>query len=136
MNIEIREAKLAEILPVRHQVLWPEKPVEFVRVEGDEQGIHFGLYKDDQLVTVISLFEEGKSIRFRKFATLPGFQNQGLGRKMILHTIDYARERGFERLWCDARLDALRFYERAGFEKFSRTFFKEEIEYCKIEKVL
>jgi GNAT superfamily N-acetyltransferase len=136
MYIEIREAKLAEILPVRHQVLWPDKPFAFVRVEGDEQGIHFGLYKDDLLVTVISLFGEGKSIRFRKFATLTGFQNQGFGRKMILHTIDYARERGFDRIWCDARLDALRFYERAGFEKFSTTFFKEGVAYCKIEKVL
>ncbi len=136
MEIEIRKATLDEILPIRHAVLWPDKPFEFVKVEGDEAGVHFGLYRNSQLVTIISLFGEGKSIRFRKFATLPEFQNQGLGKKMILFVMDYAKEAGFERIWCDARADALNFYKRVGFEKFSEAFVKEGIDYYKIEKLL
>lgn len=136
MEIEIKKAALDEILPIRHVVLWPDKPFEFVKVEGDETGVHFGLYQNDQLVSIISLFGEGESIRFRKFATLPEFQNQGLGKKMILFVMDYAREAGFKRIWCDARADALHFYERVGFEKFSEVFVKENIDYYKIEKLL
>lgn len=136
MEVVIKKALLEEILPIRHKVLWPDKPFEFVKVEGDEEGIHFGLYQNSQLVTIISLFAEGKSMRFRKFATLPEFQNQGLGKKMILYIVEYAKENGFERVWCDARTDALNFYERAGFKKFSDAFLKEEIEYYKIEKIL
>lgn len=136
MEIEIKKAALDEILPIRHVVLWPDKPFEFVKVEGDEAGVHFGLYQNAQLVTIISLFGEGKSIRFRKFATLPEFRNQGLGKKMILFIMDYAAEAGFERIWCDARADALNFYERVGFEKFSEVFVKEGIDYYKIEKTL
>lgn len=136
MDIEIKKVSVNDILPIRHKVLWPDKSFEFVKVDGDEEGIHFGLYADDMLVTVISLFAEGQSLRFRKFATLPEYQNRGLGKMMILKVIKYARENGFERLWCDARTDALNFYERVGFKKFSEPFFKEEIEYYKIEKIL
>ncbi len=136
MHIEIKKVSVNDILPIRHKVLWPDKPFEFVKVDGDEEGIHFGLYADNMLVTVISLFAEGQSLRFRKFATLSEYQNRGLGKMMILKVIEYARENGFERLWCDARTDALNFYERVGFKKFSEPFFKEEIEYYKIEKIL
>ncbi|GLU54638.1 GNAT family N-acetyltransferase [Dyadobacter frigoris] len=136
MSIEIKKVSVEDILPIRHKVLWPDKPIEFVNVEGDEEGIHFGLYEDSKLVTIISLFEEGKSMRFRKFATLPEYQNRGFGKMMILKVIDYAKENDFQRLWCDARTDALNFYERAGFQKFSEPFFKENIEYNKIEKIL
>lgn len=136
MSIEIRKVSVEDILPIRHKVLWPDKPFEFVKVDGDEEGIHLGLYQDSKLVTIISLFEEGKSMRFRKFATLAAYQNRGLGKMMILKVIDYAKENNFERLWCDARTDALNFYKRVGFEKFSEPFFKENIEYYKIEKIL
>jgi len=136
MSIEIKKVSVEDILPIRHKVLWPDKPFEFVKVEGDEEGIHFGLYENSILVTIISLFAEGKSLRFRKFATLTEYQNRGLGKLMILKVIDYAQENNFERLWCDARTDALNFYERVGFKKFSEPFFKENIEYYKIEKIL
>ena len=136
MSIEIKKVSVEDILPIRHKVLWPDKPLEFVKVVGDEEGIHFGLYENSILVTIISLFAEGKSLRFRKFATLTEYQNRGLGKLMILKVIDYAQENNFERLWCDARTDALNFYERVGFKKFSEPFFKENIEYFKIEKIL
>ena len=136
MSIDIKKVSVEDILPIRHKVLWPDKPFEFVKVEGDEEGIHFGLYENSILVTIISLFAEGKSLRFRKFATLTEYQNRGLGKLMILKVIDYAQENNFERLWCDARTDALKFYERVGFKKFSEPFFKENIEYYKIEKIL
>jgi len=136
MSIEIKKVSVEDILPIRHKVLWPDKPFEFVKVEGDEEGIHFGLYENSVLVTIISLFADGKSLRFRKFATLPQYQNRGLGKLLILKVIDYAQENNFERLWCDARTDALNFYERVGFKKFSEPFFKENIEYYKIEKIL
>ncbi|MEO6685377.1 MAG: GNAT family N-acetyltransferase [Dyadobacter sp.] len=135
MGIEIKKVAVEDILPIRHKVLWPDKPFEFVKVEGDEEGIHFGLYEDSRLITIISLFSEEKSLRFRKFATLPEYQNRGLGKMMMLKVIAYAKENGFERLWCDARTDALNFYERLGFKKFSEPFFKENIEYYKIEKI-
>ncbi|SEI39095.1 Acetyltransferase (GNAT) domain-containing protein [Dyadobacter sp. SG02] len=124
-------------MEIRHLVLWPDKPREFVKVPEDESGIHFGLYLNGALVSVISLFaDDDQRIRFRKFATLPGFQGKGLGSKLLRHALTYAQAHGYSCIWCDARTDALAFYERFGFKKFSEPFFKEHIEYYKIERAL
>ncbi|MGG7665470.1 GNAT family N-acetyltransferase [Dyadobacter sp. BHUBP1] len=123
-------------MEIRHTVLWPDKPREFVKVPEDESGTHFGLYFEGTLVSVISLFDGNQDIRFRKFATLPGLQGKGLGSRLLQHAIAYAQAQGYTRMWCDARTDALGFYERFGFKKFSEPFFKEHIKYYKIERML
>lgn len=135
-GIEIQKVNAEALIDIRHAVLWPDKPREFVRVAEDDSGIHFGLHYDGPLVSVISLFAEGPGIRFRKFATLPDYQGKGLGSRLLQHVITFATEQGFERIWCDARTDALGFYERFGFKPFSEPFFKEHIEYYKIERML
>ncbi|MEO6287560.1 MAG: GNAT family N-acetyltransferase [Dyadobacter sp.] len=134
-SIEIQKIDADKTLAIRHLVLWPGKSAEFVKVPEDEAGFHFGLYANAQLVSVISLFADGHSMRFRKFATLPEFQGKGLGSQLLEHSIDFGRQNQFQRMWCDARTDALGFYEPFGFTKFSEPFFKEYIEYYKIEKV-
>ncbi|GGH36505.1 N-acetyltransferase [Dyadobacter endophyticus] len=134
--IEIQKVNADDLLEIRHMVLWPDMPIEFVKVPEDESGTHFGLYLDGSLVSVISLFGEGENIRFRKFATLPGFQGKGLGSRLLQHAIAYAQTQGYTRMWCDARADALGFYERFQFKKFSEPFFKEHISYYKIERML
>ncbi|WP_353721286.1 GNAT family N-acetyltransferase [Dyadobacter sp. 676] len=134
--IEIQKVNADDVMDIRHSVLWPDKPREFVKVPEDENGIHLGLYFDSILVSVISLFADGRNIRFRKFATLPEKQGKGLGSRLLLHAIAHAQAEGYTRMWCDARTDALGFYERFGFKKFSEPFFKEQIEYYKIERML
>ncbi|WP_342087693.1 GNAT family N-acetyltransferase [Dyadobacter sp. OTU695] len=134
--IEIQKVNADDLMEIRHLVLWPDKPREFVKVPEDESGIHFGLYFEGTLVSVISLFAEGDNVRFRKFATLPAFQGKGLGSRLLQHAITYAQTQGYTRMWCDARTDALGFYERFHFKKFSEPFFKEHIGYFKIERML
>lgn len=135
-SIEIQKVSADDLMEIRHLVLWPDKPREFVKVPEDESGIHFGLYFEGALVSVISLFGDAQCIRFRKFATLPALQGKGLGSRLLQHAIMYAQTEGYTRMWCDARTEALGFYERFGFKKFSEPFFKEHIEYYKIERML
>nr|WP_295931805.1 GNAT family N-acetyltransferase [uncultured Dyadobacter sp.] len=135
-SIEIQKVNADQILNIRHRVLWPDRPPDFVKVAEDDAGFHFGLYFNQQLVSVISLFADGDSIRFRKFATLPGFQGKGLGSRLLEHAIDFAIQHQYSSMWCDARTSALGFYERFGFRKFSEPFFKEHLEYYKIERKL
>mgnify|MGYP003530026727 CR=1 FL=1 len=136
MDNEIRSVEVEQILHIRHQVLWPAKSPDFVKVPEDDLGNHFGLYIENKLVSVISLFADGNRIRFRKFATLQEYQNRGLGSRLLDFTIDWAREQGYREIWCDARTSAMAFYEKFGFAKFSEPFFKEEIAYFKIQKSL
>ncbi|SDF80508.1 Acetyltransferase (GNAT) domain-containing protein [Dyadobacter soli] len=135
-SIEIHNVNADDTLEIRHEVLWPDKPRNFVKVPEDEHGIHFGLYFNGAMVSVISLFADNQDIRFRKFATLPGFQGKGLGSKLLQHALTYTQAQGYTRMWCDARAEALGFYERFKFEKCSEPFFKEQIEYYKIQRML
>ena len=69
MDNEIRSVEVEQILHIRHQVLWPAKSPAFVKVPEDDLGNHFGLYIENKLVSVISLFADGNRIRFRKFVS-------------------------------------------------------------------
>ena len=136
MKVEIRKITAADTLKIRYEVLWPDKSPDFVKVAEDDDAHHFGLFSDHQLVSVISLFPDKDGMRFRKFATIRAFQNKGLGSKLLEFVIVYSRNQKYTRLWCDARSSAMAFYKRFGFERISEPFFKEDIEYYKIEKVL
>ncbi|WP_044198257.1 GNAT family N-acetyltransferase [Dyadobacter tibetensis] len=135
LNIEIRRVSADLLLPIRHSELWPDQPISFVKIPEDDLGIHYGLYVDGELVSVISAFIEGDSLRFRKFATLATWRGKGLGTRLLQRVIDLAQENKMKRIWCDARADALPFYQRFGFQSFGEPFFKGAIPYSKIEKV-
>jgi predicted GNAT family N-acyltransferase len=136
MNIEIKKVEVAEILEIRHQVLWPDQPLEFVKVAEDDTGVHFGLFYKANLVSVISLFADEDRLRFRKFATLHAWQNKGFGSQLLRFVINDARDNGYRELWCDARSTASNFYKRHGFEKYGEPFFKKDIEYYKMSMSL
>lgn len=100
---------------IRHEVMYPDSPYDIIKLEDDPEGTHFGLYANNQLTTVISLFNEGNIYRFRKFATIVKAQGKGYGTLMLDHVIDYVKTRGAEKLWCNARLSAAGFYHKFGF---------------------
>ena len=52
----IRSITPEQTYSLRHAVLWPDKPVEYVKVENDADGYHFGAFLNGDLVAVISLF--------------------------------------------------------------------------------
>lgn len=120
-----------ETYPLRHTVLWPDKPFDFVKVDNDHEGHHYGAFREGELVAVISLFVDGPDARFRKFAARPDCQRQGVGTLLLNHVIAQARALGAQTLWCDARLDAADFYRRFGMVPVSDTFYKGPIPYAR-----
>jgi GNAT superfamily N-acetyltransferase len=69
--------------------------------------------------------------RFRKFATRPDCQRQGVGTQLLNQVIEEARKLGAHILWCDARLSAADFYQRFGMEPEGDVFYKGPIPYSK-----
>ena len=131
--MEIRTISWEQTIPLRHRVLWPNKPQEFCHVEGDPEGLHFGAFIDDALVCVASVFFNHNQARLRKFATDERYQNQGIGSKVLLHIIDFLKTSSTECFWCDARETALDFYMRFDMHKSSERFFKSGVPYFKME---
>ncbi|WP_234496381.1 GNAT family N-acetyltransferase [Vibrio maritimus] len=130
--MEIKTLTADEVLPIRHQVLWPDKPESFCRVEGDEQALHYGALVNDRLVCVASVYLDGKTARLRKFATLEDYQGQGIGTKILEHTIASVRALGIDYYWCDARVSAQDFYKKFGLAVEGEAFNKSGIWYFKM----
>ncbi|UOG74138.1 GNAT family N-acetyltransferase [Hymenobacter tibetensis] len=129
---EVRAITPADTYTLRHQVLWPDKPLEYVKVENDAAGLHFGAFLGEELVSVVSLFVEDSEARFRKFATHPTYQRQGIGSVLLKRVLTEARRHGATHIWCDARQDSADFYARFGLLPQGAEFFKGPIAYLRM----
>jgi GNAT superfamily N-acetyltransferase len=92
-----------------------------MEMEEDNHGYHFGAFADNKLVAVVSLFAKGDDFQFRKFAVIPEWQGQGIGKALINYIADFAINEGAIRLWCNARLSAIGFYAKYGFMQTGET---------------
>lgn len=134
--IHIQSITPEQTYSLRHSVLWPDKSLEYVKVDNDSDGYHFGAFRNDELIAVISLFVNGQESRFRKFAARPDCQRQGVGTLLLNHVMAEAKRLGASILWCDARLDAADFYRRFGMEAVSEVFYKGPIPYARFSRTL
>lgn len=132
----IRPIDPEQTYALRHSVLWPDKPFDYIKLDNDAEGYHAGAFEDGELVAVISLFVTGETARFRKFATHPDHQRRGIGTQLMHHILEQAHQRGATVLWCDARLDAADFYRRFGMEAIGEIFHKGPIPYVKFSRTL
>jgi predicted GNAT family N-acyltransferase len=135
MSIKIKEIQAQETYQLRQQVMWPTKPLEFVILDNDKEGIHFGLLKDAIIISVVSLFIENNAAQFRKFATKISEQGNGYGSILLTHVINtVSKEKNIDKLWCNARVDKTLFYERFGMTQTTKRFSKGDIQYIIMEK--
>lgn len=130
--MDIRRIQWQETIALRQKVLWPDKPPEFCHAEGDESAWHFGAFLANELVSVASVYPEGKVARLRKFATATTHQGRGIGTEMLKHILSDAAHRGIDQFWCDARESAMGFYLRFGMQVEGDQFYKSTVPYRKM----
>lgn len=135
-NTLIRAISPQDTWPIRHQVMWPDRPLEYIKLAEDEQGLHFGLFVREKLVSVVSLFVKGDSAQFRKFATLESEQGKGYGSQLLRQVLQEAQNQGALWIWCNARVPKTRFYAKFGLQATKTTFTKGEIDYIVLQKTL
>lgn len=133
MSVQIRNITTEDTLTLRRDVLYPHWQLEQVRVDHDEDGLHFGLYEGAELVTVVSLFISGPSAQFRKLATAAGCRGKGYGKRMMQHIQEVCRRHQVRKLWCNARDSAETFYLQLGYTRTSNIFYKDDIAFYKME---
>ena len=121
---------------LRQEVMYPEMSLEDMMLPDDESGIHFGLFDQNLLISVISTFERGEEMQFRKFATRNEFQGKGYGKQLFEYVLDFARFRGAKRIWLNARTNVSALYERYGFLKTEKTYFKDGYDFVIMELYL
>lgn len=119
---------------VRHKVMWPDKEFDYIKLEDDDVGIHFGLFKDNTLTSVVSLFIKNEEAQFRKFATLQEEQGNGYGSSLLDYVLKEAKNRDLKRIWCNARKNKVDFYKKFGLQETNFSFVKGGKAYVIMEK--
>ncbi|RZJ49817.1 MAG: GNAT family N-acetyltransferase [Flavobacterium sp.] len=130
MNI-IKEIPSKETFIVRQPVLRKGKPVETCIFEGDdlEDTHHFGLYEEDELIGIISLFTKINSIfaeknqaQIRGMAVLESHQKKGFGEALVKHCENFCIEKDINLIWFNARTVAVGFYKKMNYQIVGEAF--------------
>ncbi|MGB3143663.1 MAG: GNAT family N-acetyltransferase [Maribacter sp.] len=123
-----------ETWPIRHKVMWPDHPIDFVKLPNDADGRHFGLYLETDLVSVISIFTENNEVQFRKFATLQEYQGKGFGTRLLTEIMRIVAQEKVSKIWCNARITKTDFYGKFGMRPTETRFTKAGIDYVIMER--
>lgn len=122
-----------ETYPLRQKVLRKGKTFSDCKFENDLQKntLHYGLFKDEEIVAILSVFESSHSIfpsknqlQLRGMAIDESHQGQGYGKTLIHHVFDDLKKQRpkAELIWCNAREVAYSFYLKLGFKFNSEPF--------------
>ncbi len=127
----IRKISAQETFAVRHPVLRKGKPIESCSFEGDDllTTSHFGLYENNQIEGVISvfeknnpLFEDKHQVQIRGMAVLKNNQGKGFGRLLVIHIERVLKAQNTTLIWFNARKNAVGFYQKLGYEIIGHSF--------------
>jgi predicted GNAT family N-acyltransferase len=127
--IQIKEISAEETFPIRLEVLRKNIPLPFeFNGDFDSDTIHLGAFKNDKLIAVSSYMKanykdfEGNQYQLRGMATLTEYQGFGAGKLMLQKAIQILKEKNSNLLWCNARIVAVEFYKKQGFQTFGEKF--------------
>lgn len=122
---------------IRQRELYPDFPLSEIKLKEDYYGIHLGLFTDNKLVSIVSLFEKDSSTsQLRKFATLKEYQGKGFGKTLLASAMDLVKQQGKSLIWCNVRVSAIGFYKKFGFKETDKAFTRKGIDYIIMEKEL
>ena len=133
---EIKKVSLEKVWELRRLVMYPQETIDFVKLEDDAQGFHWGLFTGGELVSVISVFPRGEEVQFRKFATLTAQQGRGFGTMLLDHVFEWAIANKKKKIWCTARLSATAIYKKIGMQQVGVRWVKYGLDFIKMEKRL
>lgn len=135
-KVEIRKIHFESTWDLRHRIMWPDRALDYVKLPNDKHGLHYGLFANDKMTSIVSAFITNKEAQFRKFATLNDEQGKGYGTKLLNHLFLELANIEITRVWCNARTDKTHFYERFGMVQTERRFDKGGISYVIMEKTI
>ena len=130
----VREIRSPDTHDLRRRVLRDGSAEAQVAWDGDDDArtTHLAVSSDGRitaistwLVTPDPIAPVLDSVQLRGMATDPVASGRGLGRALLESGVTRARSAGRDRVWANARLTALGFYERAGWTTTGAVFHTE-----------
>lgn len=111
---------------IRHTVLWPHKKQERCSIHEDllEETFHVGVFSDNELVSIGTFIKtdneffekKNQQYRLRAMGTSKEYRKKSMGKELILFAKNILIKKNVKILWCDARKEAIDFYQKLGFK--------------------
>ena len=129
--MKIKKISSIETYTVRHEVLRKGKPIETCQFKGDDDDntTHFGLFLENKLVGIISIFKENNTLfpesnqfQIRGMAVLEEFQGKGLGAELVKKAENYCINLNTDLIWFNARENAVPFYKKLDYKIMGDSF--------------
>jgi GNAT superfamily N-acetyltransferase len=122
----IRAVPIAQTRQLRQAVLRPHETIEQVASHEPHDAFAVGAFDGEELIAVGFVAPDGDdgngAWRVRAMATAPHARGSGVGTRVLELLLQHATTHGAQRIWCNARLAARSFYERAGLCVVSEEF--------------
>ena len=121
----------ARVRPLRAELLRPGQPPEQLRYEGDEapDTLHLLALDGETEIGIASVMAgphprrpQPGDWRVRGMAIVASVRGRGIGAELLARCEAHARAQGGARVWCNARVPARGFYERAGWSAEGEVF--------------
>lgn len=125
-EIQYRVSAVTEILPLRHRVLRPGVAMEVAEFPGDmdDSTLHFAALQDDKVLSCLSVYaskwQDEDAFQLRGMATDASHQRCGIGGKLLQYAVSHVPSVKY--IWCNARVEAIGFYRKFGWNVKSDEF--------------
>ena len=141
VDIEFGSSRYKELLELRYKILLQPLGLKFLDSYREEEAsfLHVGCIENstDELIGGLILVPiDHEEIRVMQVAVDTIHQGEGIGRKLIEHTENIAKEIGYEKLVMHAMLSVVGFYEKLGFKQDSDLFEEKGISFVRMVKDL
>lgn len=125
MTLTVERVPADRTYPLRQRILRPHETLEQLALPGDDdpESGHFAAIDGGVVVGTASIRREAPpwepdavpAWRLRGMATAEAQRSRGIGSAVLQAALEHVRDHGGGLVWCNARVPAVRFYERAGF---------------------
>lgn len=137
---QLTAAELYEILRTREAVFIVEQQCPYPEADGKDPDAMHLYYADEKghVAAYLRLYckkDEPGTIQVGRVVTSAAARGTGLGRKILRDGIRYATEQmGAERLYLEAQVYAIGFYQKEGFEVTSVEFLEDGIPHVEMRR--
>jgi predicted GNAT family N-acyltransferase len=128
MDAKIQKVDAEVVIPLRHEILRKGLPRQTAIFPGDElpTSIHFAAYVDQTVVGCVTLhlsaWEGQPAYQLRGMATVESVRGSGVGKCLLNACKSAAQKAAIQLIWCNARLPAVGFYNKHGWQVVSQEF--------------
>ncbi len=136
-QIDFGSKEYQQMVQLRLEVL--RKPLGLIFSEADleqeKEDILIAAYEEDKILACCILTPTAaKQLRLRQMAVLGNQQGKGLGASLMQFAETIARDKGFVKIMMHARVSAMGFYEKLGYNAVGHQFEEVTVPHFIMEK--